>query len=323
MFSLNFCREHLDRLVCAQSVVTAADGALDKGFGGKVTMSPMIFSMLKMCHISVGGGGTWVVCAPTDQGKTLAAHFLIHGKHGARPKRSLKIDATNMTDFAKDFAAILNCSAAESCLSQLLCEALTDSASIVGSLERKLAKATAKATNIARQYLCIPGKSIAFSTEIEMRDAEKHKILALETCGEGGEPSPILIIDEFYLNTEKNKAFIRTLLRDASATGVTVFLMTRDSDWASELIALNCGTKCKPLPENVDNEEYTGAKRFVGAARWNDMVWSVENLRDFVQDFCGKHNLIPTEAIPDGANYTPAEAMRVVAELQWKKEREN
>lgn len=54
--------------------------------------------------------------------------------------------------------------------------------------------------------------------------------------------SPILIIDEFYFNMEKNKAFISTLLRDASSKGVTVFLVTRDSDWASELISLNAGT---------------------------------------------------------------------------------
>jgi hypothetical protein len=34
-FSLNVYREHLDRLACAQSVVTAADVVLDTGFGGK------------------------------------------------------------------------------------------------------------------------------------------------------------------------------------------------------------------------------------------------------------------------------------------------
>jgi hypothetical protein len=272
-FSLNVCREHLDRLVCEQSVVTAAAVDLDEGFGGKVTMSPMIFSMLKVCQISVVAGGcTWVVCAPTDQGKTLAAQFLIHGNHSVRPNRSIKIDATNMTDFAKDFAAILNCSAAESCLSQLLCEALSDSATIVGNGEGKIAKATAKATNIAGQYLCIPGKATAFSTKMEMRDAEQHKILMVKTRRKGGKPSPILIIDEFYLNTEKNKAFIRTLLRDAAAKGVTVFLMTKERDWASELIELNDGAKCKPLPYNVDNVDYTGAKKFVGPAQWNDLT---------------------------------------------------
>lgn len=55
------------------------------------------------------------MCAPTDQGKTIASQFLIHGNHSMIPKRSLKIDATNMTDFAKEVATILQCSAAESC----------------------------------------------------------------------------------------------------------------------------------------------------------------------------------------------------------------
>jgi hypothetical protein len=49
----------------------------------------------------------------------------------------------------------------------------------------------------------------------------------------------------------------------------------------------------------------------------------VEELRGFVQDFCKKHNLIPTEAIPGGANYTPGQAMRVAAELDWNKQMNN
>jgi hypothetical protein len=120
-FSLDVCRQHLDRLAREKSIVNVADSELDSGFGGKVTMSPMIYEMMKACLLSVGGGCTWVVCAPTDQGKTIAAQFLIHGNHCVQPKRSLKIDATNMTDFAKDFAAFMNCSAAEESLSQHLC----------------------------------------------------------------------------------------------------------------------------------------------------------------------------------------------------------
>jgi hypothetical protein len=50
------------------------------------------------------------------------------------------------------------------------------------------------------------------------------------------------------------------------------------------------------------------------------LVWSVEELRDFVKDFCQEYNLDPTEAIPDGANYSPGEAMKVVAALEWEKQ---
>ena len=61
--------------------------------------------------------------------------------------------------FAKDFAATLKCSAAEECLSQLLCGALTD---------------TTDATP----------NTIAVHAPMEMRDAEKYKTLRLKTCRE-------------------------------------------------------------------------------------------------------------------------------------------
>jgi hypothetical protein len=77
------------------------------------------------------------------------------------------------------------------------------------------------------------------------------------------------------------------------------------------LIELNGGTKFKPLPYNVDNVDYTGPKRFEGPAQWNDLFWLVEELRDFVKDFCQEHNLDPTEA-----RYTPGEAMKIVAMLE-------
>jgi hypothetical protein len=128
-FSLQVCRENLDRMARKRSVVTAVD--VEDVHGG-VYMPPMIKAMLEACFLSLGGGGgngaTWVVCAPPDQGKTVASQFLIHGNHSMLSKRCLKIDTTNMTNFAKDFGIILKCSAAESCMSQLLCEALSDTA---------------------------------------------------------------------------------------------------------------------------------------------------------------------------------------------------
>jgi len=243
-------------------------------------------------------------------------------KHSVRPTRSLKIDATNMADFAKKFAGdVLNCSAAEAALSQHLCEALAaDSAPIASSGEGKLAKATSKVTNLAGQYVCTAAQSIPFSKEMEIRKAEQHRILKVKSCREGGEPSPVLVIDEFYINSEKNKAFVRTLLRDAAAMGVTVFLMTKDADWASELIKLNGGTKCKPLPGNVRNQGYTGSQRFEGEAEWNSMELSVEEQREVVQDFCQKHDLDPIQVIPNGSRFSPGEAMKRAGELYFEKQ---
>jgi hypothetical protein len=170
------------------------------------------------------------------------------------------------------------------------------------------------------KFACTPGKSTAFGTAIEMRNAEEHKILKAQTRRRGGEPYPILIIDEFYMASEKNKAFVRTLISNANAKGVTVFLMTNDTAWASELSKLNGGTKCKPLPQNVDNAGYTGTGRFVGNASWNVLDWTVEKLRDLVRDFCEMYNLNPIDAIPDDAKYSPGGAMKAVAELELKKQ---
>ncbi|MEM1009263.1 MAG: hypothetical protein AAGJ35_09680, partial [Myxococcota bacterium] len=229
-FSLQVCRENLYRLAMQQSIVTAG-GVKSAGTDGMVSMSPMIDAMLKVCVLSLGAGCTWVVCAPTEQGKTVAAEFLIHGNHCLRPKRSLKIDATNMTDFSKDFSTYLKCSAAESCLSRLLCEALTDTAPIGSGEGNLVAKVTATATNLAGKVICSPATAISSTTCMEMRDAQKHPILKLTSPHEDGDPSPILIIDEFYCKTEKNEEFIQTLLRDASAKGVVVFLMTKEKEW--------------------------------------------------------------------------------------------
>jgi hypothetical protein len=318
-FSLQVCRENLDRMARERSVVTAGEVADVKD---GVTMSPMINAMLKACFLSLGGSGgsgtTWVVCAPTDQGKSVAAQFLIHGNHSLLPKRSLKIDATNMKNFAKDFAVYLKCSAAESCMSQLLCEALSDTAPRGDDGGTEVAKVSAAAIHVAGKYLCNPGNATGKGNLMEMRDAEQHKVLKLDT--DGAEPALILIVDELYCDTEENKNFVRTLLRDASAKGIVVFLMTRDREWASKLIELNAGTKCKPLPYNVDNEGYDGSKRFTGIPKWNGLFWSVKELRQLVLPSCEKFHIDPETAIPDDSKLTPGEAKKIVMNIRWNEQ---
>lgn len=316
-FSINALRSHLDRMVKERSVVGAGEIV---SIADGVTMSPMIRAMLEACFLSLGGGGrgkTWVVCAPTDQGKTVASQFLIHGNHTMRPTRSLKVDATNMTNFAKDFAAKVNCTAAETELSTLLCDALSDTAPGVDDPEAKVARASAAAINVAGKYLCVPG-NVAVGSLMEMRDATEHKVLGLDT-GED-EPAPILIIDEFYCDTQENQDFVRTLLRDAAAKGVVVFLITNDQAWASKLINLNGGTKCAPLRYNVDNVGYDGSTRFTEVPRWNDFYWPVEDLRKLVGPMCTKYGIDPEKAVLDGAQLTPAEANRIVLNMRMNKQ---
>lgn len=336
-FSLKVCKQNLRRMASNQSIVTANPIAIDSGFGDKVIMSPLIEAMLRVCFLTSGSGTgcTWVVCAPTDQGKTLATQFLIHGKHGLRPKRSLKIDATNMTNFAKDFSEkTLKCGAAENSLSMILCGALTSSesdtsdaagtnanANVGTGTGQRVAEAAAAATDLAGQFVCNVENTVAFGSTLEMKDAEKHKILKLKSSREDGEPRPILVIDECYCETEENKQFFSTLIRDAAATGVIVFLITKNPAWASQLILLNGGTKCKPLPTNIGNLGYTGATRFdVNVkAEWNQMFWPVTALRDLIRPFCAKHFLNPSTVVPDDQQeITPGEAMRMALELQMQ-----
>lgn len=324
-FSLEVFMENLDRMAKNRSTINTGDVELPGGFGGKVVMSPLIKAMLYACALApgdLGGAGcTWVVCAPTDQGKSLAAQFLMHGNHNLRPKRFLKIDATNISNFPMEVAAILKCSAAESCLAQSLRAVLKNKVPINKSGQSKGAKAAAKATAMATEFagnfFCNPEKAVASGTDMEMVDADKQA--ALRFGCDGTEPSPILIIDQFDDASKENKEFTKYLIREAAAGGIVAFLITQKEEWASELAQLNGGTKCKPLPFNVDNLGYDGTKRFVGQPQWNSLFWPVKNLRDLVRFFCEKHMLDPIKAIPDNAKITPGEAIKIVLRMEIEK----
>lgn len=131
--SLAGCRQYLNRLAAQQSIVNTCD-VRQTGKNKKICMAPLIEGMLLTCFLTIGEagelgqGGAWVVCAPPNQGKTIAMEFLIHGDHSLRPERSLKIDATNMEDFPKDCASLLNCPAAANSLAQILCQAVAGTA---------------------------------------------------------------------------------------------------------------------------------------------------------------------------------------------------
>jgi hypothetical protein len=206
------CQENLDSLAAQQSIVNACDVRQTGEY--RICMAPLIDGMLMACSLTIGEadergeGGAWVVCAPTNQGKTFAMEFLIHGDHSFRPKRSLKIDATNMKDFPKDCASFLNCPAAANSLAQILCQAVAGTA--------------AKASLRAGKMMCKPDVMIPFDTLIEMRDADQHGVLHL---GQGSVPCPILIIDEFYCETKENAEFVRLLYKEASNLGVVVFII--------------------------------------------------------------------------------------------------
>jgi len=172
--SLVVCQENFNRMAAERSILNTRD--VRETGTTSVAMSPLIYGMVDACTLSVGvdkpgEGACWVMCAPTNQGKTHAGEFLIHGNHAFRPERSLKIDATNMTDFPKDCATtVLNCGAAAGDLAVLLCKALASTKNSA-SKESGLAK---KATSMLGKMACEPDLTIAFDSLIEMRDADRN-----------------------------------------------------------------------------------------------------------------------------------------------------
>jgi hypothetical protein len=95
--------------------------------------------------------------------------------------------------------------------------------------------------------------------------------------------------------------------------------MTRDPAWASKLIKLNGGVKCKPLQYNVNNAGYDGSKRFTGTPDWNAMFWKVNELRELIRESCKKYSIKPEDAIPLGSEVTPGEAQNIVMRRLNKK----
>lgn len=142
-----------------------------------------------------------------------------------------------------------------------------------------------------------------------MRDADQHDVLQL--CRDSDSfPCPILILDEFYCQTKENVEFVRLLYKEACNWGIVVFIITTEKEWASKLISLNGGEKIKPLVNNVDNVGYTGVKRFVEEPQWNDLSWTVSQLRFLVGPFCSKHGLDPMKVIPEDTKFSPGEAWK-------------
>jgi hypothetical protein len=125
---------------------------------------------------------------------------------------------------------------------------------------------------------------------------------------------PLLVIDNFDEQTDENEAFVKKILQDASDTDVFVFILTKNKDFATGLVALNGGRKIKTLFGNVDNSNYRRTGRFEGPPEWNDMPWSAETLRDLIRPQCDNYKIRPEELVPDGASMKPRKALDLVVD---------
>lgn len=272
---------------------------LNGGYNGKpVVMSPHIRRMAEAYSIA-STGRVIVMCAPANSGKSTAAEFFMHGNHPFRPERSLLISAAGMKDFPLNFSELLGVKSAHLQLDELLCLALTQK---FGDLPVG-GKLVLMAGDAVDSSLCLTPVRRFFKQDIEMYGRERIEPPLVELG-----KLPVLIIDSFNLATEKNKEFVTKLLQTVAAEGVFVFIMTTNEAWATTLVGLNGGAKCKPLFGNVNNPNYTLVGDFTGVPVWNTLQWSVEALRELIRPNCEKFQVDPTVVVPDGAIMTPVVA---------------
>jgi hypothetical protein len=283
-----------------------ANTVLNGGFKGtNVVESPLIRCMMN-AYRAASTGRVIVVCTPTDSGKTHASEFLMHGNHLLRPKRSLKISAASMKNFPVEFSQDLCAESSATSLGLILCNALVadskDEPSVVTGGKKVVAAAGA---GIVDTMLCTSQGKVKFEEAKPITVYGADEISALRPVLE---PFPLLILDNFNEDTDENKAFVQKLLNEAAEIGVFVFILTVNRSWASKLIKLNGGAKIKPLFGNVNNKDYTLAKKFTGVPIWNDMIWPVKDLRALILPICTKNSIDPVTIVPDDAIMTPVEA---------------
>jgi hypothetical protein len=271
-------------------------------------ISPHLNHMLNAYAFSgTGTGVTWVMYAPTDSGKTAAAEYLLHGNHKFRPTRALKISAASMQDFAHEYTEKkLNCTPAGNCFHTILIDALVNQPSMASML-------AGGADNLQRVMACSPQSTNVISHKeqdpVTIRGNEVYTFdedCAAEICAK----RPVLIIDDFNCDTEANRSFLFQLFTKAASNKVVVFILTKEKDWATEMIGLNGGTKIMPLYGNVNNADFAISGPFEGNPEWNSLVWSVEGLRDLIRPLCEKDHVDPECVVKDGEPCTPGVALR-------------
>lgn len=210
----------LDRLAARKTLLNTQD-VREVGAAATVSISLLILRMLEACEIT-SNGQVWVICAPSDQGKTCAAEFMMHGEHGLRPDRSLKNDATNWNDFRANCATeALHCPQLAN-LSVHLCQSL---------FSREPLDVDASDPTFIEKVSDWPGRLSCVTSDNKVKFDEKHPIKIFgprsrEVCEVGAvacKPSPILIIDDFNEDTAKNVEFVKELYRDTAKAKIVVF----------------------------------------------------------------------------------------------------
>jgi hypothetical protein len=223
-----------------------------------------------------------VACSPQDSGKNLAAEYILHGDHEFRPQRALKLSAVGTDDFAKEFGEqYLGGPENGALTAKVLVNTLTSTGQGIATDEQKSFNEKDAIKLVAGKHTLVEKLPITF----------RHP--------------PLLVIDDFNVDSTANKNFARKLYTLAASAKIIVFILTINDEWATKLVKLNGGTKIVPLHGNIDNL-WDMETPFTDDPYWNSLQWEVTCLQDLVRPMCVEFGLsaeqeIQTSTLPNVA----------------------
>jgi hypothetical protein len=281
-----------------------------------VVVSAHIQALLRAYRVA--SSPRMILCySPSGSGKTIAAEFLMYGKHALRPKRALLIQCSGMRDFPSAFAVQINAPRdAVPFMHTILIEALLPSAKKTPlSLPLSLnmgGKWTAMMDSLKR-FQCnnpsLPKTRLVNEIELAPNEQLPQQQIA------GFKNFPLLILDDFGVDTVENRLFVDQLHTAAFNRNVMVIVLNKDEAWATTMFNINGGSKIVPLVENVTNI-WIPTLRLKEPPVWNEMNWTVESLQNVVK-LNNKDFDFPDFDFLNGS-MTALEALQTAAEYRYR-----
>ena len=228
-------------------------------------------------------GKTYICYGVSGCGKTVAAVHLLHGEDVSFdcPKRALMVNAGGSEDFPTKFASQRNAPNAASLLVEILCASLV--------FQEKKSVSRAAGTKIWEMYSHLRRLAEGCVTPATAEEPSVHLYntaqLAQVTRGRPiatRADLPILIIDDLP-ESAANKEFVSGLYTRAYALKISVLILTKDKQWATNMKDINGGVKILPVDGVIDNPRGDSVKAFVEDPQWTGMTWRLPDLQVFAE----------------------------------------
>ena len=213
-------------------------------------------------------GQTTVCYGVSGCGKTTSGMYLSRGDYAHRPDRAFMIEAEGSLDFATSFAKQMSAPLAAPHIASILVASVRPSSEtetkstaekLMGSISEMIQR-----MNCFLPSVGVPANLIA------------HPPFALNL-----DPSyklgPRIIIDDLP-QSEANREFVGRLYTAAFAATVNVLILTKDREWANEMIAINGGVKILPMEEVIDNPRERASAQFKEIPGWTGMFWDDKDI---------------------------------------------